>query len=96
MWVRKTAEIARRGAVEITVDGLTVRAYPGESVATALFAAGMLAFRHSPRLGLPRAAFCMMGSCQECVVRVDGRVRPACQAQVTAGMRVQTGSPPDA
>jgi predicted molibdopterin-dependent oxidoreductase YjgC len=83
--------IARPQPVDIVVDGTPVAAYPGESLAAALFVAGRLGLRASPRLGQPRGAFCMMGACQECLVRANGRLVPACQTPVRAGMRVETG-----
>jgi predicted molibdopterin-dependent oxidoreductase YjgC len=83
--------LARPLPVEIIVDGAAVAACPGESIAAALLVVGRRALRASPRLGLPRGAFCMMGICQECVVRVDGRLVPACQTPVRVGMRVETG-----
>lgn len=92
MWRRQTRDVARPEPVTISVDGRAIAAHPGESVATALLAAGLTTFRYSPRGGFPRAVFCMMGSCQECVVRIDGRRAPACQTPVAAGMAVETGA----
>lgn len=83
--------LARPQPVEIVVDGSPVAACPGESLAAALLVAGRRALRASPRLGMPRGAFCMMGVCQECLVRVDDRLVPACQTAVRPGMRVETG-----
>jgi D-hydroxyproline dehydrogenase subunit gamma len=40
--------VRRPAAVAIEVDGVRVDAYPGESVATALLAAGVRAFRRTP------------------------------------------------
>jgi predicted molibdopterin-dependent oxidoreductase YjgC len=36
--------------------------------------------------------FCMMGSCQECVVRIDGRMTTACQEPVRDGLDVRSGT----
>lgn len=77
--------------IGITVDAAPVRARAGESVATALMADGRLRLRRSPREGAPRGAFCLMGVCQECVVRIDGIRRPACLVEVRDGMVVETG-----
>ena len=82
--------LARPQLVEIVVDGTPIAACQGESLAAALLVAGRRALRASPRLGLPRGAFCMMGVCQECLVRVDGRLVPACHTAVRPGMRVET------
>ena len=94
MSVRIDGAIARGEAVSISVDGLEVRAYPGEMLAAALFAAGLRRLRASPRAGGPRGMFCLMGVCQECLVRVDGAAVLACQATVRAGMTVTLGSGP--
>jgi predicted molibdopterin-dependent oxidoreductase YjgC len=75
-------------ALCIRVDGADVPACPGQSLAAALLAAGLRRLRRAPRTGAPRGAFCMMGVCQECLVRVDGQVAQACMTQVVAGMSV--------
>ena len=78
-----------RGAmVQLYVDGLPVQAHAGETLAAALMAAGLLHLRDSPRAGAPRGAFCMMGVCQECLVRVDGALRQSCLLTVRDGMIV--------
>lgn len=77
--------------VEITVDGRPVRAFAGQSVAVALYAAGIVQLRRSPRDGTPRGMFCLIGVCQECVVRVDGRVVEACREPVRDGLVISLG-----
>lgn len=87
----RTDRAVRRGpALQFTVDDQTVDAFAGESVAAALFAVGRRELRQSPRDSAPRGMFCMMGSCQECLVWVGQRQVPACQVPVTAGLAVQT------
>lgn len=87
---------ARGRAVSFLFDGRRVEAFEGESVACALLAAGFRTLRSSPRAGAPRGMFCLMGSCQECVVRVDGRRTTACQEPVREGMDVRDGTVPRA
>jgi predicted molibdopterin-dependent oxidoreductase YjgC len=70
-------------------DGQPVSARVGESVAAALFASGMKTLRTSPRECAPRGMFCLMGSCQECLVMVDARRVRACRTAVADGMRVE-------
>ena len=83
----------RRGPeARIIVDGQSVQAYVGESLATALLAAGFAALRSSPG-GAPRSAFCHMGVCQECVVHVNGHAVPACTTVVEDGLDVRLGAP---
>jgi predicted molibdopterin-dependent oxidoreductase YjgC len=86
----RIAGVARGAAVTITVDGRAVRAFAGESIATALLAAGIRRLRSSPG-GAPRGLFCGMGVCQECVVEVDGATVPACQARVADGLSIRLG-----
>ena len=60
------------------------------SVAAALAHAGLSHTRISES-GQPRAAFCGMGQCQECRVRIDGIAeRLACMTPVREGMVIQT------
>ena len=66
-----------------------IRCRAGETVATALLCAGQLDLRRSPRAGGARGVFCMMGVCQECLIRVDGAVRQACLTPAEDGMRVE-------
>src|SRR4051794_37757372 len=77
--------------VRLSVDGTTVTASPGDSVAAALLAAGIVACRTTPVSGAPRAPYCMMGVCFECLVTIDGvGSRQACLARVRDGMRIET------
>ena len=68
----------RNPPVAITVFGREVAAHPGESLAAALIAADVREF----------VAFCHMGVCQQCLVRVNGRLVQACLTPVAAGMVV--------
>lgn len=75
--------------VRLSVDGAVLDAPEGQSLGVALALAGTLALRHSPTGGTPRGMFCLMGSCQECLIYVDGRPVLACLEPVRAGMRVE-------
>ena len=78
----------------ISVDGREVKTYEGEPLAAAVLAAGARAFRLTDRDASPRAYYCGMGVCHECLMTVDGRghVR-TCMEPVRPGMRVETQSP---
>lgn len=80
----------RDRAIELWLDGVSIEAYEGEMLAAALMAAGIWRLRDSPRTGRPRGAFCMMGVCQECLVRVNGRLVQSCRTKVTPRMNVST------
>jgi len=74
----------------ITVDGRAVTAREGDSVAVALLAAGFERCRTTPVSGAPRAPYCMMGVCFDCLAKVDGEASvQTCLRQVTDGMRVE-------
>ena len=90
MSLRADHAVRRGPAVRFVVDGHAVEAFEGESVAAALFAAGTRELRHSPRDGAPRGLFCMMGSCQECLVWVGARELPSCQVAVVAALEIET------
>ena len=82
--------------IRIVFEGREVPAVPGQSVAAALLAAGILRFRSTPASAAPRGAYCMMGVCFDCLLVVDGVPNTqACMTQVRDGMRVeaQDGAP---
>lgn len=80
-----------RRSVAITVDGAPVEAVDGETVATALLAAGHAAFATSGKTGNRLAPWCLMGVCFGCLCEVDGRTRvQACLTPVREGMAVRT------
>jgi predicted molibdopterin-dependent oxidoreductase YjgC len=83
-------DVRRPAPVTIEVDGEALAAYPGESLAAALLAAGRRAFRTTAG-GEPRGPFCNMGVCFDCLVEVDGEANVrACMTPVREGMRVGT------
>ena len=74
-------------AVMLQINGVVVRMRAGMSVAAALAQAGHTATRRSLR-GEPRAAFCGMGVCFECRVRIDGVERLACLTPGRDGLQI--------
>ena len=83
------ADAAER-LVAITVDGVTLRAPAGTSVAAALLNDGRWSFRRSVR-GDARAPLCGMGTCHECRVEIDGVAhRRGCLVTVAEGLVVRT------
>jgi predicted molibdopterin-dependent oxidoreductase YjgC len=78
-------------AVRITVDGREVQAREGDSIAAAMLAAGFTSCRATPVTGAPRAPYCMMGACFDCLVTVNGvGNRQGCLVRVTEGMAIAT------
>ena len=80
--------LAEGGApVAITVDGKAISARTGDTVAAALLAAGIDHCRTTPVSGAPRAPYCLMGVCFDCLVTIDGvGSRQSCLVPVREGM----------
>ncbi|MCM0021794.1 MAG: FAD-dependent oxidoreductase [Tagaea sp.] len=78
--------------IDISVDGRSIPARRGESVAAAMLAAGIDAFGADPA-GNPRGPACMMGSCFQCACAIDGAPDArACRVPAEAGMSVATAA----
>lgn len=76
--------------VEVRIGGQRCLVPEGISVAAALLYTGLRACRTTPVTGQPRAPFCMMGVCFECLVEIDGLPnQQACMQSVRAGMEIQ-------
>jgi len=69
--------------------GRRVDAYPGEMIASALFAAGIRTFGHHSRDGAPQGIYCANGQCSQCMVLADGVPVKACMTPATPGMVVE-------
>ena len=76
--------------VTITIDGKPFEAAAGETVAAAVLLSGIGYTRTTPVSDAPRAPFCLMGVCYECLMVIDGQPnRRACQEYVIEGMRIE-------
>jgi D-hydroxyproline dehydrogenase subunit gamma len=85
--------VARGAPFRFTVDGVPVEAYPGETIATALLAAGRRVARRTAHRGAPRGVFCAIGVCHDCRMVVDGEANVrTCLVPARAGMVVETQS----
>lgn len=77
--------------ITLEVDGKAIRARTGDSVAAAMLAAGIGPCRTTAVSGSPRAPYCLMGVCFDCLVSIDGvGGRQACLVPVREGMQVAT------
>ena len=83
-------DLQEQHEVTIYFNGDPIPALEGEPVAAALLAAGVKVFHYSHKNHSPRAPFCAIGHCMDCIMRVDGvdGVR-TCMEKVRAGMRVE-------
>ncbi len=79
-----------QATLRFTFDGRPMAAQPGDTVAAALLAGNVGAFLETPAGGKPRAPYCMMGVCFDCLVEINGVAnRQACQTPVAEGMQVR-------
>jgi predicted molibdopterin-dependent oxidoreductase YjgC len=77
--------------VRIFIDDRETEAQAGDAVATARMLSGVSAVRTTLLSGAPRAPYCMMGVCFECLVTIDGvENRQACMVEVAEGMAIRT------
>ena len=77
-------------AVTLKVDGKPIGARSGDTVAAAMLAAGLDHCRTTPVTGAPRAPYCLMGVCFDCLVTIDGRPnQQGCMVCVRDGMRIE-------
>lgn len=71
-------------------EGQSLTVMRGLSVAAALLLAGVSTTRTTPVSGAPRAPYCMMGVCFDCLMVIDGMAdRQACMMTVAEGMTVR-------
>lgn len=82
--------VERGEPFQMEVDGQSIVAFEGETIATALLASGRRVFRHTARTGTPRGLFCGIGVCFECLVTVDGipNLR-SCMTPARPGIKIQ-------
>ena len=77
--------------VEVILNGQKIMVPQDTSVAAMALAQGLRVTRTTPVSGSPRAPFCMMGVCYECLMVIDGiSNQRACATYVKQGMRVET------
>jgi predicted molibdopterin-dependent oxidoreductase YjgC len=81
---------SEKRAVTLQVEGKSIVARAGDTLAIALLNAGVTPFRQTPVSGKPRAPLCLMGVCFDCLVEVDGQQNvQSCMLEVQEGMQVQ-------
>ena len=66
-----------------------ITALDSDTVASALLLAGVRISRKSAVSGSARLPFCMMGSCFECLLEIDGQVVQSCMTPVKDGMQLK-------
>jgi sarcosine oxidase subunit alpha len=85
------SELIDRGSpLSFTFDGKPVEGFEGDTIGSALYAAGQRTFSRSFKYHRRRGLLCCAGQCPNCLVQVDDApgVR-ACTEPVRAGMRAE-------
>jgi hypothetical protein len=87
--VRLDKGIKRGEPVQIFFDGQAIKAYPGETIASALISAGAWVCRTID--SKPMGVYCNIGVCWSCAMTVNGiqSVR-ICRTPVSEGCRVES------
>ena len=76
--------------IKILLEGSSLDVSVGQTVAAALLSEGHLFFRNSKISGQPRAPYCMMGVCYECMLEIDGQSnQQSCLIPVREGMKIR-------
>jgi predicted molibdopterin-dependent oxidoreductase YjgC len=76
--------------VAVYIEGTAVMVPKGVSAAAAMLMASDAATRTTPVSGEPRAPYCMMGVCFECLMEIDGQPnQQGCLVIVEEGMRIR-------
>jgi len=83
-------EFERGDKITFFFNGKEMEAYPTETIAAALHAAGVRKLGESPELHRPRGLFCAIGNCSSCFMVVDDKPNMrVCVIKVQQGMRVE-------
>lgn len=87
---KRLREVPVVDPVTIWIDNAPHTARSTDTVAAAMLAAGVVSCRTTAVSGVPRAPYCMMGVCFDCLVSIDGiGNRQACLTRVRDGMRIE-------
>ena len=80
----------REATVPVVVEDREVLLPEGASAAAAVLLAGLDHIRRTPVGDTPRAPYCLMGVCFDCLAEIDGVPnRQSCMVTVRPGMRVR-------
>lgn len=90
-WFRRLAEPApAKAGVPVTVEGREIRVPEGASAAAAVLLADLPSIRDTGVGGSPRAPYCLMGACFDCLAEIDGQPnRQSCMVTVAPGMTIR-------
>jgi D-hydroxyproline dehydrogenase subunit gamma len=76
--------------VTVTVEGREIAVPEGASAAAAVLLAGLPAIRETGVSAAPRAPYCLMGVCFDCLAEIDGEPnRQSCMVTVRPDMVIR-------
>jgi len=81
--------ITPRDKIPFSWSGRPQEALAGETIASALFAAGIRIFGHHAKDGAAQGLFCANGQCAQCLVLADGVPVKSCMELVRPGARIE-------
>jgi sarcosine oxidase subunit alpha len=81
--------IPPRQTIPFSWKGRALEALEGETLSSALFAAGIRVFGHHAKDGAAQGIFCANGQCAQCLVLADGIPVKSCMELVRPGLRVE-------
>src|ERR1700730_9669169 len=83
-------KIDRSRHVRFFYDGAPIDAFPGDTIGSALFAAGRRVFSRRFKYHRTRGLLCCSGSCTKCMMAIDGVSNVlVCAVAVRAGAEVK-------
>jgi len=88
--VQANEVIDRSQTIAFSFNGQEYTAYPGDTIASALAAAGVRVLSRSFKYHRPRGLLCCAGHCPNCLVQIGDEMNVrACMRPVEAGMAVE-------
>lgn len=86
----ETLRVPKDKVVAVFIDGEKVMVPANVSAAAALLMQNDSKYRLSPVTGEPRAPFCMIGNCYECLVTIDDQPnQQGCLVEVEDQMKIR-------
>ncbi len=81
---------SRAATIAVEVESRTVLVPEGASAAAAVLVAGLPYLQETPVGGSPRAPYCLMGVCFDCLAEIDGVPnQQSCMIAARPGMRIR-------
>ena len=92
-FIGQSMDKASGACVAITINGVAHQVPDGISVAAAMLLNGVVSERRSPVHQTMKSPYCMMGTCFNCLMAIDGMMdQRTCQIEVRDGMVVHSDS----